>query len=92
VLIRLWPVTEAHVTIALARDQATRDDPRRAHDVPRLLVDAIVERDLDKVHEALIVHPIDSARRSRRDPDGRRPRRPRVGRKAWSGVIVVPLL
>lgn len=31
-LIRLWPVTEAHITIALAQDQATRSDPRRAHD------------------------------------------------------------
>lgn len=30
VLIRLWPVTEAHMTIALAQDQATLDDPRRA--------------------------------------------------------------
>jgi DNA-binding GntR family transcriptional regulator len=60
-LIRLWPVIEAHITIALARDQATRNDPRRADDVHKLMVDAIVSRDLERVHQALIVHTIDSA-------------------------------
>jgi DNA-binding GntR family transcriptional regulator len=60
-LVRLWPVTEAHITILLAQDQATRNDPRRAHDVHKLLVDAIVSRDLDRVHQALIVHTMDSA-------------------------------
>jgi len=60
-LIRLWPVTEAHLTIVLAQDQATRDDPRRAHDVHKLLVDAIFSRDLDQVHAALIAHTMDSA-------------------------------
>jgi DNA-binding GntR family transcriptional regulator len=61
-LIRLWPVTEAHITILLAQDQATRNDPRRAHDVHKLLVDAILSRDLDRVHQALIVHTMDSAK------------------------------
>ena len=61
-LIRLWPVTEAHITILLARDQATRADPRRAHDVHELLVDAILSRDLEQVHQALTVHTMDSAR------------------------------
>lgn len=61
-LIRLWPVTEAHLTIVLAQDQATRDDPRRAHDVHKLLVDAIFSRDLDRVHAAQIAHTMDSAR------------------------------
>jgi DNA-binding GntR family transcriptional regulator len=60
-LIKLWPVTEAHITIALAYDQATRHDPRRAHDVHQRLVDAIIGRDLDHVHDALIAHTIDSA-------------------------------
>lgn len=60
-LIRLWPVTEAHITIALASDQATRDDPRRAHDVHQALVAAIVSGDLDAVHKALIAHTVDSA-------------------------------
>lgn len=60
-LIRLWPVTEAHLTIALARDQVTRHDPRRAHDVHERVVDALVGGDLDQVHAALVVHTIDSA-------------------------------
>jgi DNA-binding GntR family transcriptional regulator len=60
-LIRLWPVTEAHITIALAYDQATRDDPRRAHDVHEAIVDAVVSGDLEQVHRALVVHTIDSA-------------------------------
>jgi DNA-binding GntR family transcriptional regulator len=61
-LIRLWPMIEAHVTIVLAQDQATRDDPRRAHDVHKLLVDAILSRDLERVHRAQIVHTVDSAK------------------------------
>ena len=60
-LIRLWPVTEAHLTIALAQDQATRHDPRRAHDVHERIVDALVGGDLDQVRAALVVHTIDSA-------------------------------
>lgn len=60
-LIRLWPVTEAHLTIALAQDQATRHDPRRAHDVHERIVDALVGGDLDQVHAALVAHTIDSA-------------------------------
>lgn len=61
-LIRLWPVTEAHVTIALAQDQVTRSDPRRARDIHRLLVDAITSRDLKQVRRALKVHTTDSAK------------------------------
>ena len=61
-LIRLWPMIEAHITIVLAQDQATRDDPRRAHDVHKLVVDAILSRDLERVHRALIVHTMDSAK------------------------------
>ena len=61
-LIRLWPMIEAHITIVLAQDQATRDDPRRAHDVHKLVVDAILSRDLERVHRALIVHTVDSAK------------------------------
>jgi DNA-binding GntR family transcriptional regulator len=60
-LIKLWPVTEAHITIALAYDQATRDDPRGAHDVHERLVNAINGGDLDQVHDALIAHTIDRA-------------------------------
>ena len=55
-------MTEAHITILLAQDQATRADPRRAHEVHRMLVDAIVSRDLEQVRQALIVHTMDSAK------------------------------
>jgi DNA-binding GntR family transcriptional regulator len=60
-LIRLQPVTEAHTTIVLALDQATRDNPRRAHDEHKRLAEAIFSRDLDQVRRALIAHTIDSA-------------------------------
>jgi DNA-binding GntR family transcriptional regulator len=60
-LIKLWPVTEAHLTIALAQDQAVHDDPRRAHAVHERMVDAMVGGNLDQVHEALVVHAIVSA-------------------------------
>jgi DNA-binding GntR family transcriptional regulator len=60
-LIRLWPVTEAHLTIAMAQDKVVHDDPRRSHDVHEKLVDAIVSGDLQSVHAALIVHTIESA-------------------------------
>jgi len=61
-LMRLWPVTEAHITIALAHDQATRHDPQRAHDVHWMLIEAIQTRDLDKIRAAFITHTVDSAR------------------------------
>jgi DNA-binding GntR family transcriptional regulator len=60
-LIKLWPVTVAHLTIALAQDQVVHDDPRRAHAVHERMVDAMVRGDLDEVHEALVVHAIVSA-------------------------------
>jgi DNA-binding GntR family transcriptional regulator len=60
-LMRLQPVTEAHITIVLALDQATRHDPRRAHDVHKQLAEAIFSSDLDQVRKALTVHTIDSA-------------------------------
>ena len=60
-LIRLQPVTEAHITIVLAQDQATRYNPRRAHDVHKRLAEAIFSRDLDRVRKAMTVHTIDNA-------------------------------
>lgn len=60
-LIRLWPATEAQMTIFLARDQATRDDPRRAHDVHEAIVHAIRGGDRSQIHEALRTHTLDSA-------------------------------
>jgi DNA-binding GntR family transcriptional regulator len=60
-LIRLWPVTEAHITLIMAIDQATRRDPRRAHDRHEVLVNAIAARDQQRIHAALVRHTIDSA-------------------------------
>ncbi len=60
-LLRLWPVTEAHLTIALAQDQATRANPARAHEVHERLVKAMRTGDLSIVEAAFISHTIDSA-------------------------------
>ena len=60
-LIRLQPVTEAHITIVLAQDQATRYDPRGSRDVHKRLAEAIFSRDLDQVRKVMIVHTIDNA-------------------------------
>ncbi|OFI39531.1 GntR family transcriptional regulator [Arthrobacter sp. SW1] len=61
-LLRLWPVTEAHLTILLAQDQATRDDPVRAHNVHERLVEALRTKDLGVIRTAMSAHTIDSAR------------------------------
>jgi DNA-binding GntR family transcriptional regulator len=60
-LLRLWPVTEALTTIALAQDQARRADPVRAHRVHRELVDALDGRDLEAIEEHLRRHTLQSA-------------------------------
>jgi DNA-binding GntR family transcriptional regulator len=60
-LVRLWPVTEALTTIALAQDQATRDDPERAHRLHDELVEAILSRDLSRIEHELVRHTLDSA-------------------------------
>ncbi|MEX5272021.1 GntR family transcriptional regulator [Kocuria sabuli] len=60
-LLRMWPVTEAHLTIALAHDQAIRSDPARASIVHHHLIDALLSRDRAQTEEAFRVHTIDSA-------------------------------
>ncbi|WP_253469147.1 GntR family transcriptional regulator [Paenarthrobacter sp. A20] len=60
-LLRLWPVTEAHLTIVLAQDQATRADPARAHRVHEHLVEALRTRDLEVIKAAFTDHTIKSA-------------------------------
>jgi DNA-binding GntR family transcriptional regulator len=60
-LLRLWPVTEALTTIALAQEQATRADPQRAHTLHRRLVDAVLGGDLQAIRELLQQHTVDSA-------------------------------
>jgi DNA-binding GntR family transcriptional regulator len=61
-LMRLWPVTEAHITIVLAHDQVTRHDPQRAHAVHAAIIDAIQTKDMDKIRAAFVAHTVDSAR------------------------------
>ncbi len=61
VLIRVWPVTEAHLTIALAQDRVVHDDPRRNHAMHEQIVAALVGGDLDRVRAALAVHTLGSA-------------------------------
>lgn len=60
-LLRLWPVTEAHLTIILAQDQAARADPVRAHRVHEKLVDAIRTKDLKVIEKAFSEHTVRSA-------------------------------
>ncbi|MEE9095217.1 GntR family transcriptional regulator [Arthrobacter nitrophenolicus] len=60
-LLRLWPVTEAHLTIILAQDQAARADPVRAHRVHEKLVQAIRTKDLEVIRKAFSEHTMRSA-------------------------------
>ena len=60
-LLRLWPVTEALSTIALAQEQAARADPQRAHDLHRRIVDAVLGGDLDAIRDQLHHHTIVAA-------------------------------
>jgi DNA-binding GntR family transcriptional regulator len=60
-LLRLWPVTEALSTIALAQEQAARADPHRAHALHAQIVEAITAGDPAGVEAVLRRHIIDSA-------------------------------
>lgn len=60
-LLRLWPVVEAHITIAVAQDQVTRSDPDRAYAVHQRLVEAILSGDEQEIEAAFRSHTIDSA-------------------------------
>jgi len=60
-LLKLWPVTESHITLAIAEDQTARDDPERAHRVHEQLMKAIRTRDRDTIHAAFVAHTIQSA-------------------------------
>lgn len=60
-LLRLWPVTEAHLTIALAQDQATRADPVRAHEVHEQLVKTMRTGDMKAIEAAFTIHTMESA-------------------------------
>jgi DNA-binding GntR family transcriptional regulator len=60
-LLRFWAVTEAHLTVVLAYDQVTRDDPHRAHEVHERLVEAILAGKRKDILRAVNEHTIDSA-------------------------------
>lgn len=60
-LLRLWPVTEALSTIALAQEQAARADPRRAHSLHKGIVDAVLGGDLETIRAQLHHHTIVAA-------------------------------
>ncbi len=60
-LLRLWPVVEAHITIAVAQDQVTRSDPDRAYAVHRRLVEAILSGDEPDIEAAFRSHTVYSA-------------------------------
>lgn len=61
VLVRVWPVIEAHITVALAQDQAIRSDPARASTQHHALVDALHSRDRPAIEHAIHQHTIASA-------------------------------
>ena len=60
-LLRLWPVTEALSTIALAQEQAARADPHRAHAMHAQIVEAVAAGDQAVIEAVLRRHIIDSA-------------------------------
>lgn len=60
-LNQLWPVIEAHMTIALAEDQRARPNPERSRRIHAALVDAIVARDNERVEAALHAHTVVTA-------------------------------
>ncbi|WP_051297980.1 GntR family transcriptional regulator [Brevibacterium album] len=61
-LMRIWPVVEAQMTIVLAYDQFARRDSVRAHAVHQGLMRAIRSGEDAQIREALEIHTIDSAR------------------------------
>jgi len=60
-LLNLWPVVEAHITIALAEDQLVRSDPERAYRLHAAIMAAIRSGRREDIQAALIAHTIDSA-------------------------------
>ena len=60
-LLRLWPVTEAVTTIALAQDQSVRDNPERAHLMHADLIESVLSCDLARVERELVRHTLESA-------------------------------
>ena len=61
VLDQLWPIIQAHMTIALAQDQAVRHDPERSHRLHRDLVEALESADEARIETTFREHTIASA-------------------------------
>lgn len=60
-LLNMWPVMEAHITILLAEDQLTRSDPERAYRLHADLMEAIRSGDRDVIEASFVAHTICSA-------------------------------
>ena len=60
-LEQLWPVIEAHMTIALAEDQRARPNPERSHRIHAALVDSIMARNPGRIEAALQAHTVATA-------------------------------
>lgn len=60
-LMRIWPVVEAQMTIIVAYDQFTKRDSDRAHAIHAALMNAIRSGDRVRIRTALDVHTMDSA-------------------------------
>ncbi|MFV0433304.1 MAG: GntR family transcriptional regulator [Leucobacter sp.] len=60
-LEKLWPVTAAQLTIALAEDQRHRADPEREHRVHLTLMEALRTRDREVIRQAVSAHTLTSA-------------------------------
>ncbi|MBO1901583.1 GntR family transcriptional regulator [Leucobacter weissii] len=60
-LEKLWPVTAAQLTIALAEDQRRRADPEREHRVHLTLMEALRTRDRAVIRTAISAHTLESA-------------------------------
>ncbi|WP_345183661.1 GntR family transcriptional regulator [Microbacterium panaciterrae] len=60
-LAKLWPVTAAQLTIALAEDQRHRADPEREHRVHKKLMTALRTRDREVIHQTIAEHTLTSA-------------------------------
>lgn len=61
-LLKLWPVTRAHMTIALAQDQAIRQDPERAYHVHEVLMGVLRSGDREAISVALEEHTMHSVK------------------------------
>jgi DNA-binding GntR family transcriptional regulator len=61
-LMKMWPVTEAHLTIILAHDQTGLHDTERTLTAHRPLIEAIQSKDMDQIHAAFATHTVDVAK------------------------------